>query len=143
MKFLTIVLVLFACGSSNTNSVAQDQKPEKMPDLEQSIWRKKVVEGVYNYYEFTSDIDFKYYSAELEDMFYGDYEVKNDTLYTFVKTSARDSLLDANSPHRSLKTRKKFIMTDGKLLLVHNEYKHARGWITVKMSRKSFYIKKE
>lgn len=142
MKFLLLILVVFACGSSKPES-AKSQAVEQMPELEQSIWRKKVVEGIYNYYEFTSVTDFKYYSAELEDMFYGNYEVKNDTLYTFVKISASDSLLEADSPHRSLKTREKFIMTDGKLLLVHNEYKHLRGWIKVKMSSKSFYIKED
>jgi len=143
MKFLTIVLVFFACGSSNTNSAAQDQSSEKMPDLEQTKWLFKVVDGVYNYYEFTSGKDFKYYSAEQEDMFYGGYEIKNDTLYTLIKISASDSLLEESSPHRSLKTRSKFIKNDKGLLLVHNQYKHTTGWKTTKPPSTVIYIKEK
>ncbi len=141
MKTLILMLMIFGCNSSKPENADQPQKVDPMPNLEQTKWLFKVVDGVYNYYEFTSKSDFKYYSAEQEDMFYGNYEIKKDTLYTFVNISASDSLLDANSPHRSLKTRGKFIMKDGKLLLVYNEYKHLTGWIPTELSPNLFYIK--
>ena len=101
MKILLIMLMVFGCGSPKTEGQVESQEVGEMPNLEQTKWLFKVIEGVYNYYEFTSKSDFKYYSAEQEDMFYGNYEIKNDTLYTYVKVSASDSLLDESSPHRS------------------------------------------
>lgn len=147
MKILILILVMFGCSSPKKESTdklqEKVQQVDPMADLEQTKWLFKVVDGVYNYYEFTSGSNFKYYSAELEDMFYGNYEVNNDTLYVSRNISASDSLLDASSPHRSLRVKQKFVMEKGKLLLVQNEYKHATGWITTEISPNSFYIRED
>ncbi len=139
---LLLTLSLFACSSSSSKTESNEskkevpkadvQEPDEMPSLEETKWQFKVVEDVYNVYEFKSGGNFKYLNAELEDTFYGDYKVENDTLYVFSNISAADSLLSAESPHRSLKTRSKLIMKEGSLLLVHNEYKHTTGWIETK-----------
>lgn len=144
----SLALGLFACGSSSkktetTESIEEPktevQRPDKMPSLEGTKWRFRIAEGAYNYYVFTTTSDYKYISIEMEDIFYGNYEVKNDTLYLRQYISARDSLVSAESPHRSLETKEKWIMTKRKLLLVDSQYKHATGWVTTNISPDVFY----
>ncbi|MEM6815450.1 MAG: hypothetical protein AAF600_13870 [Bacteroidota bacterium] len=145
---LFLILSLFACSSSSkkieTNEPKADiQKPEKIPSLVETKWRFKIVDSVYNIYEFKPESNFKYLNAELEDTFYGSYKVENDTLYVFSNTSVTDSLLSEESPHRSLKTKSKLIMKDGSLILIHNEYKHATGWVETRLLSSIIYERVE
>lgn len=96
------------------------QKPDEMPPPEGTKWRFKIAEGAYNYYQFTSETAYKYVSIEVEDTFYGNYEVKDDTLYLHQLTSAGDSLLldHPNHGHKSEERKSKWVNKDGKLNLV-------------------------
>jgi hypothetical protein len=143
MKILLMILIILGCSSTKTDNKNKEKsnQVESIPDLEGSKWTFKVVNGIYNYYLFTSDKDYKYYSAEQEDTFYGNYNIKNDTLYTFRNIAASDSLLNEGSPHRSLKTRSKFVLKNGNLDMVYNEYKHATGWVKTEVGQNIIYTK--
>jgi len=117
--------VIYSCGSpsnqSNNQSTASEKK-SSMPSLLNTKWQLEIADDCINYYLFKADSSSIYYSCETEDISYGKYFVKEDTLYIHEFVTDRDSLLSpVESEHRSEQAKYKLIIKDDKL-------KHVERW---------------
>lgn len=80
--FLTFSIVLFsACNQFKTD---KSDKLNIVAPLKLSLagtkWQCKITEDCINVYEFKINNNYRFYSCEMEDTFYGSYFFKQDTL---------------------------------------------------------------
>lgn len=126
-QFLTLFFLgtlFFSCqNSSNKNDcLITNERMSKMPFLEDTKWQFRIEDDCINYYLFKTDSNSIYYSCESDDIYYGKYYIKDDTLYICNFVTDTDSLLSSmESGHRSQRAKYKLILEDNKL-------KHVERW---------------
>lgn len=75
--------------------------------LTNTKWECKIADDCINTYTFKTDSTFIFYNCEMDDILYGNYLLKRDTLVLDTKSSVYDNVYDEDSPHRY--ERKKYI----------------------------------
>jgi len=74
MKYLILSLfIIFIMCSSNG---------QKLKDFKNTKWTYDLGNGYVSYFLF-KDVEYEFYDAESGDTIFGNYQVKNDTLYLF------------------------------------------------------------
>ncbi|MBS4042940.1 MAG: hypothetical protein KGZ59_03915 [Chitinophagaceae bacterium] len=78
-------------------------------------WECKIAEDCINTYEFITDSTFKFFSCEMEDVYFRDYYFKDGFLMLDEKESIYDKNLTESSIHRSERKLYKVIIEKDKL----------------------------
>ena len=79
--FIFSIILVIGCNYPKTSKCIRSNltQLENIP-LAETKWQCKIAEGCINVYEFKIDGNYKFYSCEMEDSFYGSYFFIQDTL---------------------------------------------------------------
>lgn len=109
MKYFAVVLLCsnlcFACSAWVKQSTA----------LVGTKWKCEIAEGCVNFYEFTTDSTFTFFSCEMEDQYFGNYYFEDGVLMLEQKGSVYDRYLPESSAHRAESKLYKVDVTGDKL----------------------------
>lgn len=107
-NFLITILCSVFCLSCNAQN-------RQNIELKGTKWECKIAEGCVNYYEFKTDSNYTFHSCEMEDIYFGNYYFRGDTLILDEKGSIYDKDLPENSIHRAGRRLYEKEIKDGKL----------------------------
>lgn len=110
-----LIVVLVSCKRQVSDRVTSTNS-SNFPDLAGSEWQFMIDDNCINYYTFGEDSTSQYYSCESDDIYYGKYYIKNDTLFVHNFVTNSDSTLGADEKeHHSQEALYKIIFESGKL----------------------------
>lgn len=140
--FLTFSIVLFsACNQFKTerSDKSNIEFPLKLP-LAGTKWQCKITEGCINVYEFKINNNYRFYSCEMEDTFYGRYFFKQDTLILDEMGSIYDTPKDE---HKITKKKYYAVIKNGKLshLRMYNRFNNNFELSNFKFDENIYYTK--
>ena len=96
--------------------------------ISNSIWTYKYSEESADRYTFNIDSSYSFYSAELEETFYGKYEIENDIIYAYQLKSEFDNELSENSRHNAKKELYLLALKEGKMIHLSKKLRKEENW---------------
>ena len=111
---IAFLYLFMACNTQNK----QELKRESILNLSKTKWECKIAEGCVNYYKFKPDSSYIFYSCEMEDEYFGNYNFKGDTLILDEKGSIYDKDLPEKSDCRAKRMLYKTVIKNDELLFI-------------------------
>jgi hypothetical protein len=123
-----ILLVIILSLLDHCNS--REKKEVEIIEIAGTTWECKIADVCINRYEFKDDHTFLFFSCEMDDVYSGDYYLKEGDLMILEKGYASDSNLTSNTTEWKLY----------KLEIKENTFKHVLkyDWVNGKWELSSF-----
>ena len=107
-KILLILLSILSCQNvhDKTNNIEFKYATKDILEIKGSQWQYKVTNNCIDYYLFSTDSNYIYYSGEADYKSYGKYYIEKDTIYLYEYAYDIDSILSEEDGYYGLEKSK-------------------------------------